>query len=130
MLPKPAIEQRKHDSKPHACNIRNPILHIRAAPKRGLYNLYKAAEYTCSYKDRNEPKAARARQRKGECCEGNKVHHFIASSGRWGRLIDWPKHGHSQNSCDNQCERDIEILSHVNRVSALGTEHKEKLRFD
>ena len=44
--------------------------------------------------------------------------------------MDRPKHGDCQNSCDNQCERDIEILAHVIRVKALGIEHKQKLRFD
>ena len=44
--------------------------------------------------------------------------------------MDGPKHGHCQYSRDNQCERDIEILAHINRLKALGSEHKEKLRFD
>ena len=32
------------------------------------------------------------------------------------------------NSRHDQCERDIEILTHVNRLKALGSEHKENLR--
>ena len=40
-----------------------------------------------------------------------------------------PKHGYCQHGCDNQCERNIEILAHVNRLKALGSEHKEKLTF-
>mgnify|MGYP006074975715 CR=1 FL=1 len=43
--------------------------------------------------------------------------------------MDGPKHGHCQHDCENQCERDIEILAHLNRVQALGSEHKEKQCF-
>ena len=39
-----------------------------------------------------------------------------------------PKHSHCQHSRDNQCERDIQILAHVNRVYVQGAERKEKLR--
>ena len=40
--------------------------------------------------------------------------------------MDRPKHGHCQNSRHDECERDIKILAHVNRLKALGLEHKEK----
>ena len=116
MLSKPAIEQGKHNSEPHTRNIRNPVLHISATPKGRLYELYEAAEYTRTNEDWNEPNAASARQRKGQSGEGNKVYDFIAAIWTRRRLIDRPKHGHCQYSRDNQCERDIEILAHVNRV--------------
>jgi len=43
--------------------------------------------------------------------------------------MDWPEHSHCQHSSYNQCERDIQILAHVNRLYAQGAEHKEKLSF-
>ena len=116
MLTKSAIEQCEYNSEPHACNIRNPILHIRAASKRRLDELYETAKGTCAHKDRDEPDAARTRQRKSECCKGNEVYNFIASIWTRRLLMDRLKHGHCQNSSYNQCERDIEILAHVNRV--------------
>ena len=127
MLPKPAIEERQQNAKCHTCNIGNPILHIRAVSKGRLYNFYETAKGTCANKDWDEPNAACTRKWKGQSGKGNNVHNFVSAIRRWGRLIDWPKHGHCQNSCDNQCERDIEILAHVNRLKALGAEHKEKL---
>ena len=116
MLPKPAIEQRKHNPESHTRNIRNPILHICAAPKGGLYNLYEAAKDTRANEDWNEPNSACARQWKGQSGEGNKVHHFVASIWTRRRLMDGPEHGHCQNSRHDECEGDIEILAHANRV--------------
>ena len=51
MLTKPTIEQRKHVSECHACNIHNPILHIRTAPEGRLDNLYETAKRACANKD-------------------------------------------------------------------------------
>ena len=129
MLPKPAIEQGECNPECHACNIRNPILHICAAPKGGLDELYETAKSACANKDWNEPNSASARQRKGHSGEGYEVHDFIAAIWTRRRLIDWPEHGHCQNSRHDDCKRDIEILAHANRVKALGIEYKEKLRF-
>jgi hypothetical protein len=126
MLTKPAIEQREHNSEPNSCNISNPILHIRAAPKGGLDKLYETAKGACTYKDWNKSNAACTRQWKGQGGKGKQVHDFVASLWRRGRLMDGPKHGHCQNSCHNQSEGDIEMLAHVNGVQALGLEHKEK----
>jgi hypothetical protein len=116
MFPKPAIEEREHNSEPHTGNIRNPILDIRAAPKGGLNELYETAKDTCAYEDGDQPNAACTRQWKGQSCEGHEVYKFVGAIRRWGRLMDRPKHSHCQYSRDNQCERDIEILAHVNRV--------------
>ena len=127
MLPKPAIEQSQDNSEAHTCNICNPVLHICAASKGGLDELYETAKSACANKDRKQPNSASARQRKSQSGEGYEVHDFIASIGTRRWLIDGPKHGHCQHGCDNQCERDIEILAHVNRLKALGSEHKEKL---
>lgn len=37
-------------------------------------------------------------------------------SGVGGRLIDGPEHGHCQNRRHDECEGDIKILAHANRV--------------
>ena len=97
MLPKPAIEQREHNSKRHTCNICNPILHIRAAPKGRLDKLYDAPENAGENEDGDQSKAARTCQREGECCKGNEVYKFIGAIKCWGRLVDGPEHGHCQN---------------------------------
>ena len=94
MLAKSPIEQRKHDPKCHTRNIRNPILHIRAAPKGRLDELYETAKDTCAYDDGDQPNAACTRQWKDQSCEGNEVHDFVGSIRCWGRLMDGPKHGH------------------------------------
>jgi hypothetical protein len=57
------------------------------------------------------------------------VHKFVGAIRRWGWLIDRPEHGHGENCGHNQSEGDIEILAHANRLMALSSEHKEKLRF-
>ncbi|WQC63215.1 hypothetical protein UM181_00975 [Alphaproteobacteria bacterium US3C007] len=93
MLPKPAVDEREHNSERYADNIRYPILHICAAPKGGLDEFYEATKDTGSDKDRNEPNASCAGQWKGERCEGNEVYKFVGAIRRWGRLIDRPKHG-------------------------------------
>jgi hypothetical protein len=116
MLTKSAIEQCECNPKRYTCNIRNPILHISAAPKGRLDELYETAKGARSNKDGDQPNAACARQWKSQSCKGNQMHDFIASIRRWGRLLDRPKHGYCQHSCDYQCKRDIEILSHVNRL--------------
>ena len=84
MLPKPAIEESEHNSERYTYNIRNPILHIRAASKGRLNKLYKAAEYTCSYKDRNQSITACTYHRKGQCGKGNQMHNFVGAIRSWG----------------------------------------------
>ena len=130
MLAKPAIEQREHNSETHARNIGNPILHIRTASKGRLYELDETAKCACTYKDWNEPNAACTRQWKGQSCEGHEVYKFIASIRRWRRLMDGPEHGHRQNSRHDECEGDVEVLAHAIGLTALGSEHKEKLSFE
>ena len=99
MLAKSPIEQRKHDPKCHTRNIRNPILHIRAAPKGRLDELYETAKDTCTHKDWDQSKAACVGEWKSQRGEGHEVHKFVASLRRRGRLMDGPKHGYCQNSC-------------------------------
>ena len=125
---KPAVDKREHNSERYANNIRYPILHISTAPKGRLEDLYEAAKCACANEDWDQPKAPRARQRKGERCEGNEVYKFVGAIRRWGWLMDRPKHGYCQYSSYNQCERDIEILAHVNRLYAgFRTQGKAKI---
>ena len=116
MLPKPAIEKGEYNPKCHTRNIGNPVLHICAAPKGGLNEFYETAKDTCANEDRYQPNSASARKRKGQSGKGDEVHKFIASIRRWWRLMHRPEHGHSQNCRHDECERDIEVLAHVNRV--------------
>ena len=80
MLTKPAIEQRECNSEPHTGNIRNPILHIRTAPKGGLDNLNETAKSAGSDKDGDQANATCTRQWKGQSGEGDEG----ASSGTGG----------------------------------------------
>jgi len=93
MLPKPAIEQREHNSERYADNISNPILHIRTASKGRLDKLYETAKSTRANNDGDQSKAACAGQWKGQSGESNEVHEFVDAIRRWGRLMDGPKHG-------------------------------------
>ena len=116
MLTKSAIEQGEYNPERYTCNIRNPVLYIRTASEGRLDYLYETSKSACPNEDWNQPNTACTCQRKGQSGEGDEVHDFIGPIRRLGRLIDWPKHGHCQYSRDNQCERDIEILAHVNGV--------------
>ncbi len=111
-----SICQRADNSKDHAQDICNPIGHVCAAPERRLNELNNAPKGTGTNKDRDKPKASRAGKREGEGGKGCEMYKFITALRRRGRLMDRPKHGHCQYSSYNQCERDIEILAHVNRV--------------
>ena len=130
VVAKSAVKERQHNSEHNTCNICNPILHIRAAPKGGLEDLNDAAIGAGAKEDGDQAKAVCARQRKGQCCKGNQMHDFIAAIWTRRRLIDRPKHRHCQYSRYDECERNVEVLAHVNRLKALGSEHKEKLCFE
>ena len=112
MFPKPAIEQGEHNSEPHTGNIRNPILHIRAAPEGRLDNLYETAKSACANKDRKQPNSASARKRKGESGKGNEVHDFIASIWCRGRRLQGPEHRDTQGERHGEREGDVEVLAH------------------
>ena len=55
MPPESAIEQRQHNSEPYARNVHNPILHIRAAPKCRLNELYETFKGACPTKTGTSP---------------------------------------------------------------------------
>jgi hypothetical protein len=55
-----------------------------------------------------------ARRRRLEDKEQN--NDFFASITSYRSYDVFDPHGHCQHGCDKQCERDIEILAHVNRV--------------
>ena len=127
MLAQAPIEQAQAYAEDDAHDVRDPVVDVRAAPKGGLYKLYGATKCTGSYKHGDQSKAARTCQRKGESCKCNEVYDFITSIWARGRLMDGRKHGHCQNSRHDECQGDVEVLAHANRLTALGTERKWNL---
>ena len=111
-----AVEQAQANAKDHAHDVRDPVVKVGAAVKAGLDELDGAPEGRRADEDGDQPNAACTRQWKGQSCEGHEVYKFVGAIRRWERLMDGPEHSHCQNSCDNQCEGDIEILAHANRV--------------
>ena len=81
----------------NANNVSHPVAHVGAAIKRRLYELDEAAEGAGTYEHRNQPQAAGAGQREGECGEGDEVHELVAALWRGrGRLEGaraWPRSG-------------------------------------
>jgi hypothetical protein len=95
-----------------ADRISHPVAHVGAAVKRGLYELDEAAEGAGTYEYRDQPQAAGAGQREGECGEGNKVHDLVTALGRGRGRLEGPEPGHTQGDGHKGCERDVEVLAH------------------
>ena len=104
------VEQPTAYSDGNADRVRHPVADVSAAVKRGLYELNEAAEGARANEHSNQPQAARAGQREGECGEGDEVHELVAALGR-GRL-EGPEHGHTQGDRQKDCEGDVEVLAH------------------
>ena len=87
------IEERSADADYDADRVCDPVAQIRAAVKRGLYELDEAAEGAGTYEYDNQPQAARAGQRECQCGEGNEVHELVTALGCGRRSVEWPEHG-------------------------------------
>jgi len=48
-------------------------------------------------------------------------------SGAGGRRLQGPEHRDGQGECHGEREGDVEVLAHATRLTALGTERKQKL---
>ena len=106
------VEQPAAYADYNANNVSDPVAHVYAAVKRGLYKLDKAAEGARTNEDRNQSQAARAGQRKGECGEGDEMHELVAAFGRGRGRLEGPEHGHTQGDRQKDCEGDVEVLAH------------------
>ena len=106
------VEQPAADADYNANNVSDPVAHVCAAVKRGLYELNEAAEGARANEDRNQSQAARAGQREGECGEGDEVHELVAALGRGRGRLEGPEHGHTQGDRQKDCEGDVEVLAH------------------
>ena len=79
MLAQAPIQQTTANAQGHAHDVRDPVVYVCAAVEAGLDEFDRAAEGTCAYEDGEQSDAARARQREGECGEGDKVHQLVAA---------------------------------------------------
>ena len=75
----PAVQQPAANAQGHAADVRDPVVDVGAAVEAGLDQLNGAAKCARADEDWQQPKAARARQRKGECREGCEVHELVAA---------------------------------------------------
>ena len=124
------IEQRCANTNYDADCVGDPVAHVCAAIKRGLYDLDEAAEGAGTYKHNNQPQAARAGQWEGQCGEGNEVHELVtALRRRWWRF-QWPEHGNCQGDCHKGCEGDVEVLAHGARIQGRQPKAKRRFRAD
>ncbi|CRK76631.1 hypothetical protein NIG5292_02696 [Nereida ignava] len=87
------IEERSADADYDADRVRDPVAQVRTAIKRGLYELDKTPKGAGTYKYGNQPQAARAGQREGQCGEGTEVHELVGALGCGRRGVEWPEHG-------------------------------------
>ena len=101
------IEERRTNPDYDADRVRDPIAHVCAAIKRGLYELDETPEGARTYEYGKQPQAARAGQREGQCGEGNEVHELVTALGGGRRGVEWPEHGNCQGDCHNGCEGDV-----------------------
>ena len=101
--------------------VSQPVAHIRAAVKRGLYELNEASEGARANEHCNRPQAVRTGQREGACGEGDEVHELVAAPGRGRGHLEWSEHGHTQGDRHKPCEGNVEVLAHrVALEAALG----------
>jgi hypothetical protein len=109
------IKQATANAQDHADDIRDPVVDVGAAVEAGLDEFNDAAEGARADEDRQEPNAARAGQREGECGEGCEVHELVASLGRWGRRLQGPEHRGGQGERHDYGDGDVEVLAHPSR---------------
>ena len=76
---KAPVQQPASNAKDDAHDIRYPIVYVCAAVEAGLDEFNGAAERGGADEDRQQPEAAGAGQREGECGEGYEVYQFVAS---------------------------------------------------
>ena len=86
------IKQTVSNAQDHTDDIRYPVVNVGAAIEAGLDEFDCAAISAGGDEYRKQPKAARVRQREGECSEGDEVHELVAALRRWGRRLQGPEH--------------------------------------
>lgn len=104
------IKQPAANAKHDAQNVCDPVVEIRAAIEAGLDEFNGAAEGDRADEHGEQAKAARARQREGECGEGAKVHQLVAPLRC--RRLHGPEHRDGQGERHDYGEGDVEILTH------------------
>ena len=110
------VEQPAAYADGDADRVSHPVANVGAAVKRGLYELDEAAEGAGTYEYRDQPQAAGAGQREGECGKGDEVHQLVAALWRGRGRLEGPEHGHTQGDGHKGCEGDVEVLAHGRRV--------------
>jgi len=121
------VQQTTSNAQDHAHDVCNPVVDFGAAVEAGLDEFNGTAEGTRANENRQETKAARAREREGECGKGDEVHELVAAIRRRGRRLRGPEHRDTQGERHNYGEGDVEVLAHTIGLTALVAEHKEKL---
>ena len=122
------IDERSADADYGADRVGDPVAHVCAAIKRGLYELDEAAEGAGTYEHSNKPQATGAGQWEGQCGEGNEVHELVTALRRGRRRFQWPEHGNCQGDRHNGCEGDVEVLAHGVRVQCRQPKAKRRFR--
>ena len=128
VLPGAPIHQAKANSDKYAERIGDPVVHFCAAVEGGLYEFNYAAKGTRADKHWQQPKPTSARKGKGQSRKGHEVYDFVTPLRRRGRRLKRPEHRDCQDGRDDNCEGDIEILAHSQRLSAPHARRKLMFR--
>ena len=107
-----SIQQAAANAQDDADDIRYPVVDVGAAVEAGLDEFNDAAEGARADEDRQQPEAARARQREGECREGYEVNELVAALRRGGWRLQGPEHCDGQGERHGDCKRNVEVLAH------------------
>ena len=109
---KPAVQQTAANAQGHADDICYPVIDVGAAFEAGLDEFNDPAEGARADEDRQQSDSARARQREGQYGEGDEVHQFVASLGRWGWRLQGPEHRDGQGERHGDCKWNVKVLAH------------------
>ena len=98
-----AVQQTASDAQRDADDICYPVVYICASVEAGLNEFDGGAKGARTYENGDQPEAARARQREGECGEADEVHELVAALRRRGRRLHWPEHRDGQGERHDEC---------------------------
>ena len=127
VLAQAAVKKAQANAQDYADNVRDPVVDVGAAVEAGLDQLNGTPKRARADEDRQQPDAAGAGQREGECREGDEVDELVAALRRRGRRLQGLEHRNGEGQRHDNGEGDVEVLAHKNRLTALGAEYKEKL---
>ena len=106
------VQQAAFNAEGDADDIGYPVAKVGAAIEAWLDEFNGAAEGARADEDWQQPEAARAGQREGECGEGYEVHQLVAALRCRRRLVHGPEHRDGQGERHDKRQGYVEVLAH------------------